>query len=324
MTKKPQTLRQSWARLIEAGSFVLACHQKPDADSLGSALALAHVLKSMGKDVTVVSEDGVPDTFAFIPESETVVVATERRDFDLGVLVDCEGIKRCGSAADAVKSAPVTACLDHHLPDDEFGDVRIVDSNVSSTAELLLDVFMANGVLVDGIIANQLMAGIVNDTGAFRFANTTPSTFRAAAVLTELGAQPSIAARQIYETRPMRSMKLLGRALSSLQTDESGLVVWAVVSRQDMDDLGATDLDTDNIVGLVGQVKGPRVAILFREVKSDSIRVSLRSRDGVDVNRVARVFGGGGHAAAAGCNVDLPIADAQAAVVAEVLKWMGS
>lgn len=324
MMKRTEDLRGAWARLTEGRSFVLACHQRPDGDALGSALALARVLRAVGKDVTVVSEDGVPDVCAFIPESETVVTSTERRDFDVGMLVDSEGAKRVGSAADAVKSARVTACIDHHLPDGEFGEIRIVDSTASSTAELLLALLQANDVPVDSVAATQLMAGFVNDTGAFRFANTSPDTLRAAAYLMELGASPSAAAREIYESKPMRAMKLLGRALESLQTDPSGSVVWAAITQADLRELGATDADTDSIVNVVGQTKGPRVAVLLREAEPESIRISLRSRDGVDVNQVARAFGGGGHAAAAGCTIAQPLDAAREAVVAEVLRWMES
>jgi phosphoesterase RecJ-like protein len=281
-------------------------------------------LRKIGKDVVVVAEDGVPELFRFIPESETVVPSTGRRDFDIGMLVDSEGLKRVGSAADAVMSAKTTACIDHHLPDGEFGEIRIVDSTASSTAELLVDFLNENDVPIDSVMAEQLMAGIVNDTGAFRFANATAKTFRTAARLIKLGAKPSIAAREIYENKPIRALRLLGRALESIRTDADGVVAWAVITQQDLQELGATDADTDSIVSVVAQVKGPKVAILFREIKPDSIRISLRSRDGVDVNRIARVFGGGGHAAAAGCHVALPIDEAQSVVIAEVLKWMES
>lgn len=324
MRKKRESLRQAWKLLIEADSFVLACHQRPDGDALGSALALARALRKIGKDVVVVAEDGVPELFRFIPESETVVSSTSRRNFGIGMLVDSEGLKRVGSAADAVMSAKTTACIDHHLPDGEFGEIRIVDSTASSTAELLLDFLYENNVPIDSVMADQLMAGIVNDTGAFRFANATPKTFQAAARLMRLGAKPSVAAREIYENKPIRALRLLGRALESIRTDADGVVAWAVITQQDLQELGATDADTDSIVSVVAQVKGPKVAILFREIKPDSIRISLRSRDGVDVNRIARVFGGGGHAAAAGCHVDLPIDEAQSVVIAEVLKWMES
>jgi len=322
--KKTNLLRDAWGRLIEAQKLALACHQRPDGDALGSALALSHVLKQLSKDVVVIAEDGVPETLEFIPESDIVVKSADRNDFDLGILIDCEVPKRAGKAGDTVKSAKTTGCIDHHIPDNGFGDIRVIDTHASSTAELMVELFTANDIAIDETVATQLMAGIVNDTGAFRFANTTPNTLRCAALLMESGAKPSEIARAIYETRPLRAMKLLGRALSTVKMDDTGCVAWAIITKCDLDELGATDNDTDGIVNYVGHVKGPKTALLFREAEPNSIRVSLRSKDGVDVNQIARVFGGGGHPAAAGCTLETSIEEAQTAVVNEVLKWMES
>lgn len=322
--KRTKELREAWARLTAAHSFVLACHQSPDGDALGSALALARVLKRMGKDVVVLAEDGVPENYRFIPESDTILAGTDRRDFDMGVLVDSEGLKRVGSAAEAISSAKSTACIDHHVPNGEFGDVRIVDRTACATAEVVIETFEANDIEIDADCATQLLTGIIADTGAFRFRNTTPRTFRSAAKLTELGAEPSIIAREVYDSRPLRAMKLLGRAMMSLQTDQAGDVVWARIARADFEELGATDADTESIVNHVGAVRGPKVAILFRETAPDSVRVSLRSRDGIDVNRIAREFGGGGHMAAAGCTVKKPLDEAISSVLREVWRWTAS
>ena len=214
MMKRQNLLKKAWAQFDRAHSFVLACHQRPDGDALGAALALAHVLRQRGKDVVVLSEDSVPDNYRFIPESEMVVAKTNRRDFDVGVLVDCEGIARCGTAADAVLSAKTTACVDHHIPEGEFGDVRVVDRRASSTAEVVVELLDANGVQIDKTAATQLLTGLIADTGAFRFANTSPRTFHTAARLADLGADASIIAREVYDSRPLRAVKLLGRALS--------------------------------------------------------------------------------------------------------------
>ncbi|MCE5199928.1 MAG: bifunctional oligoribonuclease/PAP phosphatase NrnA [Armatimonadota bacterium] len=319
---KIDLLKDAWARFMEARSFVLACHQRPDGDTLGSALGLAHVLRLAGKDVVVISEDGIPDNYTFLPESDTVVTSTDRRDFDIGVLIDSEGTKRIGSAADAVTSSKVHACVDHHLPSGGFGEIRVVDYHRSSTAEVVYELLEANDVIFDAVAATHLLTGIISDTGGFKFSNTKPRTFEIASKLQAHGADPAMIAREVYESRPIRSMKLLGRALGSLQIDESGRVVWATISKHDLDELGATDADTDSIVNHVTTVKGPKVAILFRESKPGSIRISLRSRDGVDVDRVARAFGGGGHKAAAGCHVEGSLDHAVDVVVNEVLKWM--
>ena len=322
--KKTALLRDAWRRLSRNHSFVLACHQNPDGDALGTALALAHVLRQQGKDVTVVCEGGLAESYRFIPEQETLVETTDRRDFDVGILVDCEGLKRAGSAADVVAGARIGACIDHHIPDDEFGEIRVVDQQASSTAELVVRILEVNNVTIDAVAATQLMTGLINDTGGFRFANTSAETFRVAARLAELGASPSAIAREVYETRPVRALKLLGRALESLEASSGGEVVWAVITRRNLDELEADDSDTDGIVNQLGHAKGSKVAILFREVRPNQIRVSLRSRDGFDVNRVARAFDGGGHTSAAGCTLEMPLEQAREAVLGEVTKWMES
>ena len=242
----------------------------------------------------------VPENYAFVPESETVVTATERRDFDFGVLVDCEGPERVGSAADAVTSAAKTACIDHHVPNGGFGEIRVVDTQASATAVVLYEMLTANDVELDSVIATQLLAALIADTGGFRFGNTNARSFEVAAELTKLGAEPSTIYQAIFDSKPIRSGKLLGRALNSMKTDESGRVIWAEITQTDLAELGATDADTDSIVNHIGAIKGPRVAILFRETKPGVIRTSLRSRGGYDVDRVARVFDGGGHKAAVG------------------------
>lgn len=319
-----QNLRQAWQALCEGQSFALACHLRPDGDTLGSALALAHILRGLDKDVIVLAEDGVPENYTFIPESETVLKSTDRRDFDFGILIDSEATKRVGGAATVLENAKKTGCIDHHVPGEAYGDVRVVNTGASATAVVIYDLLEANGVELDNISAVQLMSSLIADTGGFRFGNTNTRSFEIAAKLTELGAAPSTIYRSIFDSKPLRAAKLLGLALSSLKTDPSGQVIWAKITQDDMASVGATDADTDSVVNHVGAVKGPKVAILFRETMPGSIRTSLRSRDGYDVDRVARVFNGGGHKAAAGCTVEAPLAEAESMVVNEVLKWMES
>ncbi|MCX6345670.1 MAG: bifunctional oligoribonuclease/PAP phosphatase NrnA [Armatimonadetes bacterium] len=319
-----ENLKQAWQRLLEYGSFVLACHVRPDGDTLGSALAVAHVLRKLGKDVVVICEDIVPDNYMFMPDAETILTSTDRRDFEVGMLVDSEATKRVGSAAAALESAAVNVCIDHHVPNGEYGDIRAVDPGASATAVVIYELFEANNVEIDQEAATQLMAALVADTGGFRFGNTNTRAFEIAAKLTALGADPSTIYRSIFESKPIKAALLLGRALNSLEMDDHERVIWSGITQRDLTELGSTDADTDSIVNQIGAVKGPQVAILFRETRPGSIRISLRSRGGYDVDRVARVFGGGGHKAAAGCTVHASLEEAEKMVVAEVLKWMES
>jgi len=321
---KTEELIASWSRIIEAQSVVIACHERPDGDTLGSALGMAHVLRAMGKEVTVLSVDGVPENYHFIPECNSILASTYRRDFDLGILMDSESEKRVGSAFEAVDRARVTACIDHHIPEHEYGDIRVVDRTSASTAEVAVELLDANNVEIDATAASQFLTGLIADTGAFRFANTTPHTFEIAARLTSLGADPSYIAEQVFDSRPLRAIKLLGKALDSVKTNSAGTVAYAVITRDDMDSLGAGDNDSESIVNYVGMVSGVLVYMLFREIEPGNVRVSLRSRDGFNVNKIARVFDGGGHQAASGCTIYANIGDAVTKVLDEVNKSLDS
>ena len=321
---KRSDLKDAWSRLVEHDSFVLACHVRPDGDCLGAALALARALRAVGKDVVVLSQDPVPEHYLFLPGSDGVLSETSRRDFAVGALVDSDAPKRVGSCSETVLSAPMLVRIDHHLSTEDFGSIQIVDTEVSSTSELVAELFEANDIPIDRDTATLLLAGIIFDTGGFRYPNASARTFEIASKLAALGAKPAAVAREIFESRPIRAAKILGRALSSMQSTEDGVVVWAEITRADYFDLGADDADTEGVVNTVAGVKGPKVVILFREVEPNSIRVSLRSRDGVDVNVVAKVFDGGGHAAAAGCTVNAPLAEAEKLVIDEVRRWMES
>ena len=317
-------LEDAWKRLTAGHSYVLACHVRPDGDCLGASLALARELRRLGKDVTVLSHDGVPENYLFLPDSETIIASTDRRDFDVGIIVDADTLKRVGDCADTIASARTLARVDHHLSSEEFGEIRIVDNDVSSTCELVAMLFQRYGVAIDQATATLLLTGIIFDTGGFKYPNVSARTFAIASELVDLGADSSAIAREVLENRPARSLQLLGRALSSLTTEPDGLIAYGVISARDYEELGATDADTEGIVNSLSAVKGPRVVGFFRETEPGTVRVSLRSRDGVDVNQVAKAFDGGGHAAAAGCTVHGSLEEAIARVIAEVRRWMES
>lgn len=318
------SLQVGWKRLIEGESYVLACHVRPDGDCLGAMLALARELRRLGKDVTALSIDGVPENYAFLPGADTVVSRTERRGFDVGILIDSDTPKRVGDSADAVASARTHARIDHHLSSEAFGDICIVDTQISSTCELITQLFEANEIAIDQPTATLLLAGIIFDTGGFRYPNASAGTFEIASELARLGAKSSEIAREVLENRPARALKLLGRALNSLTMEPDASIAYGVITPEDYEELGVTDADTEGIVNSLSAVKGPKVVILFRETEPGTVRVSLRSRDGVDVNQVAKAFDGGGHAAAAGCTVNGTLEEAKSRVIAEVQRWMES
>lgn len=326
--------------MISAGEkFVVSAHARPDADTIGSALALARGLRQIGKDVIVLSQDGVPETCLYLPDTTTVLAATSRRGFDVGIVCDADGVDRVGTAREALESAKHIMIVDHHVWEEAKGCpphpveadqaepprcLRIVDTSAAATAEVVYELLLELGVSIDEEIASQLMAAIVGDTGSFRFTNVTPRTFEISARLAEAGASPAVAAREIYENRSMVNARLLGVALTAAQVEDGGRIVHSRITLADLTRLGATDADTDSIVNQLRGIKGTEVGILFREIATDEIRVSLRSKGNVNVQKAAAAFGGGGHPSASGCTLETSLAEAENAVLAEVRAWMGS
>jgi len=305
-------------------SFLIAGHVNPDGDCLGCMCALGIALERLGKRVTMVSPDGVPETYKFLPRSESIVPSVpEDAAFDVAIAVDCEGLDRTGLVEAAMRSCELLIEVDHHPGGRRESAICLVDPSAAATGEIVLRLFKTAGVKIDADIASCLLAAIVTDTGSFRFSNVRPSTFQAAAELTEAGASPSDTARHVYETRSYSSTKLLGLALSTLQTTADGRIAWASITREQMKESSACEAETEGIVNYVLAIQGAQVGLLFREGPENTTRVSLRSRDGLEVSRVARLFGGGGHAMAAGCTVERPLADAQDVVLSAVRKWMG-
>ena len=311
------------AAIREADDVLLVCHINPDGDTLGSMIALGLALEEhLGKTVTLLSADGVPAIYDFLPGVERITTATERRNFDLAIVLDAGDLTRVGRAREAAESAPLLIDIDHHVTANVFGDIRLLDATAAATGEIVYDLLAALGAPLTRPIAEALLCALLTDTGSFRFLNVTPRTLRIAAETVAAGASPDRIAEQVFENKPFAAQKLLGRALQSMRRSADGRIVWAHVSQADFTEIGGTDQDTEGIVSAVRAVRGADVALFLREMATGRIRVSLRSRDPFDVSLVAQHFGGGGHRLASGCTLDGPLAEAEARLVAEVERQL--
>lgn len=309
--------------IARESTFLIAGHGNPDGDCLGCMCALGIGLRRLGKSVTLLSPDGVPELYRFLPESERIVDAPPAGWVcDAAIVVDCEDLERVGEALGAVRACATTIEIDHHPSMVRESALALVDPSAASTAEVLLPVLTDAGVTITPDIACCLLTAIVTDTGSFRFSNVRPSTLRTAADLMEAGASTSAVAQKIYEERSFAAVKLTGLALSTLETTANGRVAYASVTQAHLRETGASDTDTEGIPNSVRAIRGVDVGVLFREAPDGNTRVSLRSRDGFDVSKVARVFGGGGHPVASGCTVDRPLAEARVLVIEAVRRCM--
>lgn len=307
------------ATLRTSRNVLIVCHVGPDGDCIGSALALALALDALGIPSVVGSADGVPETLRFLPASDRIVAVPPPGPFDVSVAVECSTPERGGVFAGAMMSAQTVVNLDHHLMNSEFGTIVYWDTTAAAAGEQVYGIIQALQVPVTPQIAECLLAAIVTDTGVFRFPNTSPKVLRLAADLIEAGASTHRIVEQVYEVRSPGSVRLLGQALATTRLTHGGQTAWTVVTPSMLIDSGALPENTTGIAGALRQIAGVRVALMFEQT-AEGIRVSIRSRDGARSNVIAEVFGGGGHAGAAGFTRQGNLDDVVALTLREVEK----
>ncbi len=313
-------LAEAAAAIHQSQTIVMACHVNPDGDALGSLLGLALALIPLGKTLVCLSEDGVPDILKFLPHADLIQQTTDHSAFDLALVVDSGDLPRVGSTVQPIIGrARQVVDIDHHVTTGAFGDIRVLDARAASTAEIVYALLLALQTPITPEIATCLFTGIITDTGSFRFQNVTPNTLQVAAALLEAGAPPAFISENVFENRTFAATRLLGHALASLKRSPDGSLVWASITAADFQETSATDQDTEGIVSYVRGVRDAEVGILFREMAGGGVRVSLRSRESINVAAVAENFGGGGHRMASGCTVYLPLAEAETAVTQAIL-----
>jgi phosphoesterase RecJ-like protein len=294
--------------------FIVTSHARPDGDAIGSTLALAQILRKMGKSAEVVLGDPVPVIYQMLPHSETIVHCSHvNGDYDAAVILECDSLQRTRLQG---LEGHFLINIDHHASSKAFAQVNWIDPTAVATAELIFRLAQAAQVKLTPEIATCLYTAVLTDTGAFCYAPTNACTFELAKFLVENGADPGKIAQNVYFSSPMSKMCLLGAALSRLERD--GAITWMSVTRHDMERFGALDEDCEGLVNYALGISGVEVAIFFREVAHERIRVSIRSKGAVNVAEIAGKFGGGGHECAGGFSTEGPVQAAAQRVLTEL------
>lgn len=293
-------------REIENASTVLiGTHLNPDGDALGSALAFSLYLDSLKISNEVLCHHAPPPNLQFLPGVQRVRQEPKEPKHDLGVILDLDSTERLGNTATFFEACSRIVVIDHHVPHEAPGDLRIIDVQASATAVILTRILQELGAEITPDIATCLLTGIVTDTGSFRFRNTTPESLHLSAQLLEKGGDINKVSEEIFQRKPLSGARLLGALLQDFILECDGRLCWGALRLQDFEASDAGDEDTEGFVNELLSIDTVQIAALFREPKTHKIRVSLRSRGNYDVAEVAREFGGGGHHNAAGCSFDL-------------------
>ena len=303
-------------------------HINADGDAAGSVAAMARLLPQIGAKAIVVNPTPWPAVFGFLKtglDDRTSKGAEALRGAGALISLDVSDVKRLGSLAGAAKALPgPRIVIDHHVPTDEpAGDIVLADTEACATGELLYDFAMSLGLEIDQPIAEALYTAILTDTGGFRYSNTTPRTHAIAAQLIDCGVDPELTYRRIYASLSPGRLQLLRDALDTLGVDAKFGLAWVSVSNEAMDRYGVSSDDLDGIVEHPRSVAGTRVALFFRDLGYGKVKVSFRSTGDVDVNALARQFGGGGHEKASGALVAGNLDDVRDRIVKAARDFMG-
>ncbi|MCY4401389.1 MAG: bifunctional oligoribonuclease/PAP phosphatase NrnA [Candidatus Poribacteria bacterium] len=290
-------------------TFAIATHVNPDGDAIGSELALYIFLRKLGKSVRILNTDQVPEKYQFLPYWENIENAQVSTDYcpEVLVIVDASSRERIGKFL-SKNLIPIHAVvnIDHHITAKSFGDYNIIQTEVSSTAEIIYQFIKSTDMSIDAEEALCLYTGLMFDTGCFRYSNATPETHRIAADLIEIGDfAPDEVYCRVYEHIPLGKIHLLGKALRTLELTSDGKIAWVVVTQKMLND---TDTTLDDVEGFVNQIQAidsVEVAICICELQDGNTKVSLRSKGRVDVAALAAEFNGGGHERASGCRINL-------------------
>lgn len=290
--------------------FLLTVHTNPEGDALGSELAFYNLLNKLGKEAVILNEDEVPYGYNFLPGVNNIKTNRNGRflkklDFDCLVILDCSDLERTGEIYRINSQNKPILNIDHHISNNKFGEVNLVEPYASSASEIVYKIFKKMRIPFDKDSALLLYVGMLTDTGSFRYSNTSVFTHKAISELLKSGINIPQVYKNIYENIPFEDMKLLAKILPAMKREAAGKIIWFQVEKKLLNNKKLSFDLTEHILSFGRAIKDVEAAVLFKEnlgVK-DEIRVNFRSQGKVDVNKVAQFFGGGGHKTASGATV---------------------
>jgi phosphoesterase RecJ-like protein len=300
------------SRLAAADRIVIASHVRPDGDAIGSLLGLGLALRDAGKSVQMVLVDGAPFSFKYLEGSE-LIIREPQGDHDTFITVDCADFKRTGKAFENFGQPDIN--IDHHKTNENFGKLNLIEADEVATAAILTHALPKWGLVITKPIAAALLTGIITDTLGFRTSNTTPEALRLAATLMETGVDMTEIYMRALVNKSFPAAKYWGAGLSSLQSKHG--IVYGTLTLADRRSAGYGGSDDADLINMISAIDGNKVGMVFVEQSNNHVKISWRALEqDVDVSQVAKHFQGGGHAAAAGADIEGNLGEVQK----EVLK----
>ncbi len=306
-------------RLGGAQKILITSHVRPDGDAVGSLLGLGLALQNAGKTIQMVLADGVPSSFRYLEGSDQVRKVPDG-DFDTFIAVDCADFKRLGKPFQSFRPPDIN--IDHHVTNERFGRLNLIEGEEVATAAILTNYLPAWGHEITQPIAAALLTGIITDTLGFRTSNITPEALRQAATLMETGVDMSELYMRGLVRRSLPAARYWGAGLSKLESSDG--IVWTTLSLEDRKSSGYEGNDDADLINMVSAIDGHKVGMIFVEQHDKHVKISWRALEqGINVSPIAKHFGGGGHAAAAGADIPGTLREIEPLVLRMTREMLG-
>jgi len=308
--------------LKEEDNFLISSHVRPDGDSIGSQLAMALILQKLGKKFDVINHDSPKDIFSFLPLFDRISTYNGNgKVFSVSIILDCGKWSRLGDVERIARKSRFIINIDHHRDSEGVGHFNYIHPSSSSTGEILFKLISFMNIPLDVDIATCLYIAILQDTGRFRYSNTTAETHRMAAQLIDTGLNPESLVNRILAHQTPVTLKSYYDIIETLQVDFENKIAWCKVNKHflEKNSFAPADIDSDKVFDELRTLKDFDVFILFFEI-DDKIKVNFRSNYGIDLSPIARHFGGGGHAQACSCFIEGKLLEVERNVIERIKK----
>ena len=308
MENKSYLINKIYHLINQANFILLIAHERPDGDTLGSAVAFSLLLDKLGKKYEIFCADPIPNYFLFLPnvhKFKNQLTEIEKQKFDLIITLDCGDLKRTKllQTLSNINNSSQLINIDHHLSNPHYGDYNLVFPEYSSTAEIIFQLFSKWKIFINKEIATALLNGIFTDTGAFSTPSTTFNSLLIAGILINYGGRMQEVNRYNFRNKSLASLKLWGRALERLKINKRYQLVYTIILKKDLEELQATGEDLEGLANFFNNLTDVNASLLLKE-EGEFIRGSFRTTNpNIDVNKLAKIFGGGGHTKASGFTI---------------------
>ncbi|WP_313162938.1 bifunctional oligoribonuclease/PAP phosphatase NrnA [Sedimentibacter sp.] len=303
MNLKMNDVTEIFNLINNSKNICIAGHKAPDGDCIGSVMALYEFIKPLNKNLTVCIDGIIPYNYKQFMDEDILLKEYNNEEFDLLFVLDCSDKERLGKFKDVFNNIKTSVCIDHHKTNEGFADINIIDTEISSTGELLYDILKISGRELTKKIATNIYIAILTDTGKFSYSNTSGETHKKTAELIELGVDISQIDNIIYNSKPSNIVKAYIECISSLELYYNNKFAITCITRDILERNDVEMGDIDGVVEFLREIKEVEVSCVLKEYDSSETKVSLRAKNNIDVSHISVKYGGGGHAKAAGFEI---------------------